>query len=182
MKRLLLTLLMFGGSAVLPQLAAAQPPNSKDRAQIEQVVETFRTAIVNKDEEAFLTLFLKEDITWTGVLNDASAERMYANRPRPDMKRPTQLSTGNPRRFIRSIATDKDRIEETISNLRIDSDGDVAQLWFDYSLISGGYKENWGKESWQMVHIAQGWKIAGVVWSVEANPTPRPTGNAPEGR
>lgn len=179
MKRLLLTLLMSGGLAVLPQLAAAQVPDSKDRVQIEQVVETFRTAIVNKDEEAFLKLFLKEDVTWTGVLNDASAERMYANRPRPEMKRPTKLSTGNPRRFIHSIATDKDRIEETVSNLRIDSDSDVAQVWFDYSFVSGGYKENWGRESWQMVHTAEGWKIAGVVWSVEVNPTPRPTGKAP---
>lgn len=58
------------------------------------------------------------------------------------MKPPTKLSTGNPCRFIHTIATDKERIEESVSNLRIDSDGDVAQVWFDYSFVSGGHKEN----------------------------------------
>lgn len=106
MKRLLAALFMLGGSTVLPHYAFAQPADSK--AQIEQVVKTFRTAIINKDEEAFLKLFLKEDITWAGVTTD-----------------------------------------------------------------------KWGKESWQMVRTADGWKIAAVVWSQELNPTPPPAKETP---
>lgn len=177
MKRLLAAILMLGGLTVLPHYAFAQPADSK--AQIEQVIETFRTAIINKDEETFLKLFLKEDITWAGVTTDASIERLYANRPKPEMKRPFKFFTSSPRKFISSIAKNKGKLAETISNVRIDSDGEVGQVWFDYTFVDGSYKENWGKESWQMVRTADGWKIAAVVWSQELNPTPPPAKETP---
>jgi ketosteroid isomerase-like protein len=150
----------------------AQTPDRNDKAQIERVIETFRAAIVNKDEEAFLRLFVKEDITWTGVTTDASIERMYANRPQPELKRPIKFFNSSPRKFINFVVKDKEKIDETITNVRIDSDGDVGQVWFDYTFVNGSYKENWGKESWQMVRTIDGWKIAGVVWSQEMNPIP----------
>jgi hypothetical protein len=120
---------------------------------------------------------LKEDITWTGVLTDASIERLYANRRQPQMKPPFKFFTSSPRRFFSSNVKAKAKVDETISNVRIDSDGDIGQVWFDYTFVNGSYKENWGKESWQMVRTADGWKIAGVVWSQELNPTP-PSANA----
>ncbi|GGC64961.1 YybH family protein [Undibacterium terreum] len=155
-----------------PQLVYAQ--NTEGKAQIEKVIEDFRAAIVNKDQEGFLKLFLKEDITWAGTTTDASIARLYANRPQPAMKPPPKFFTMSPRKFINFIAEDKAKFDEKISNVRIDSDGDVAQVWFDYSLFNGEYKENWGKESWQMLRTDDGWKIAAVVWSNEVNPTPRP--------
>lgn len=178
MNRFLAMALMLGGLAVAPQYAVAQTADSSDKAQIERVIESFRAAIGSRDEAAFLRLFLKEDITWTGVTTDASIERLYANRPDPQMKRPFKFSHSSPRRYISAILKDKEKIDETISNVRIDSDGDVGQVWFDYSFISGDYKENWGKESWQMVRTTEGWKIAGVVWSQELNPTPPPSAGA----
>lgn len=178
MNKLLAMALMIGGLAVSPQYAVAQAADSSDKAQIERVVAFFRAAIANKDEEAFLRLFLKEDITWTGVTTDATIERLYANRPDPQMKKPFKFFSSSPRRFISSIVKDKEKIDETVSNARIDSDGDVGQVWFDYSFVRGGYKENWGKESWQMVRTNEGWKIAGVVWSQELNPAPPPSAEA----
>jgi ketosteroid isomerase-like protein len=170
--------LMLGGLALPPQYAAAQAADGGDKAHIERVIETFRAAIVNKDEEAFLRLFLKEDITWTGVTTDSSIERLYANRPQPQMKRPFKFFHSSPRKFISSVVKGKEKIDETMSNVRIDSDGDVGQVWFDYNFVRGSYKENWGKESWQMVRTSDGWKIAGVVWSQELNPTPPPSDGA----
>lgn len=157
---------------MFPQSVCAQSTDGK--AQIEKVIENFRAAIVNKDEEGFLKLFVKEDITWSGVTTDASIARLYETRPQPAMKPPRKIFNSSPRKFIKSIAADKARIEETISNVRIDSDGDVAQVWFDYNFLSGDYRENWGKESWQMVRTEDGWKIAAVVWSQELNPAPPP--------
>lgn len=138
--------------------------------QIGRVVETFRSAIIEKDKEAFLKLFLKEDITWSGVTTDKSIDMLYANRPKPDMRRPPKVFNSNPRAFIESIVSEKERSEETFANLRIDSDGEVAQVWFDYSFLFDGRKQNWGKESWQMVRTEAGWKIAAVVWSQELSP------------
>lgn len=39
-------------------------------------------------------------------------------------------------------AVAEEKIDETISNVRIDTDGDVGQVWFDYSFVKGSYKEN----------------------------------------
>lgn len=111
------------------------------------MIETFRTSLIKKDKETFLQLFLKDDITWTGVTTDGSIE-MVANEPMP--------------------------AEETFSNVRIDTDGEVAQVWFDYSFLDGSYRSNWGKESWQLARTEKGWKIAAVVWSQEINPVPPP--------
>jgi ketosteroid isomerase-like protein len=159
-------------------LAAAQAARAEEpavsRTQIEGVIESFRSAIVRKDKDAFLKLFLKPDITWTGVLPDKSVEMLYASRPKPEMKPPSKGFNSSPADFIDFIVKNPAPLEETFSNLRIDTDGDVAQVWFDYSFKAGDYRQNWGKESWQMVRVESGWKIAAVVWSQELNPTPPP--------
>jgi len=147
---------------------------ARSRQQIEAVIETFRTAIIRKDKDAFLKLLLKEDITWSSVLADASAEMLYATRPKPEMPRPHKSSSSSPARFIDFVTGSPARLEETFSNVRIDTDGEVAQVWFDYAFMVGNYKQNWGKESWQLVRTESGWKIASVVWSQELNPVPPP--------
>lgn len=160
-----------------PQTAFAQDPVGKQ--EIERVIDIFRKAILDKDQDSFLKLFLKEDITWAGVTTDASIERLYAARPDPKLQRPKKSFSSSPRKFIDMIVKEKVRMEETFSNVRIDSDGEVAQVWFDYSFMFGDYRENWGKESWQMVRTEAGWKIAAVVWSQEMNPVPPPKAPAP---
>lgn len=92
-----------------PQQACAEDP-AHSRQQIQQVIKTFRIVLIKKDKETFLQLFLKDDITWTGVTTDGSIE-MVANAPMP--------------------------AEETLSNVRIDTGGEVAQAWFDYSCLDG---------------------------------------------
>jgi len=156
-----------------PHMARAEDP-AHSRHQIEAVVETFRTALIKKDKEAFLRLFVKEDIVWIGVTTDASVEMLYANRPRPEMKRPPKLFPGTLRGFIDAVAKDPTPLDEIFSNVRIETDGDVAQVWFDYTFMEGSYRANWGKESWQLVRLDSGWKIASVIWSQELNPTPPP--------
>ena len=156
-----------------PQLARAEDP-AHSRQQIEAVVDTFRTALIKKDKEAFLRLFVKEDIVWIGVTTDASVEMLYANRPRPEMKRPPKLFPGTLGGFIDAVAKDPTPVEEIFSNVRIETDGEVAQVWFDYIFMEGSYRANWGKESWQLVRLDAGWKIASVIWSQELNPAPPP--------
>jgi hypothetical protein len=165
--------LAAGLGLALPQAARAEEP-AVSQKQIEGVIETFRTAIIRKDKDAFLKLFLKPDITWTGVLPDKSIEVLYATRPKPELPRPKKSFNSSPADFIDFIVNSPVALEETFSNVRIDTDGEVAQVWFDYSFKAGDYKQNWGKESWQMVRVESGWKIAAVVWSQEINPTPPP--------
>jgi hypothetical protein len=165
--------LAMGLFLAIPQQASAQDA-AHSRQQIESVIETFRTAIIKKDKENFLKLFLNEKITWSGVTTDASIKMLYDSRPKPEMGPPAKVFTSNPREFIEMIAGDRMPAEETFANVRIDTDGEVAQVWFDYNFMMGSYRGNWGKESWQLVRTDKGWKIAAVVWSQEINPTPPP--------
>lgn len=158
-------------------LSTCQPTYAQSttasRQHIEQVIETFKKTIINKDIAGFMQLFLREDITWTGVYTDGSVERYNASLKDPNEPRGPKVDSTGPRRFIENIAKAKEVRSETFSNVRIDTDGEVAQVWFDYTFMVGNYKNNWGKESWQLVRTENGWKIAAVVYSVEENPTPR---------
>ncbi|MBF5041988.1 nuclear transport factor 2 family protein [Aggregicoccus sp. 17bor-14] len=166
--------LAFALAAGPPQQARAAD-TARSRKEIEAVIETFRTAILEKDKAAFMKLFLKEDITWASVLSDTSAEMLYASRPKPELPHPSKVSArGSPAGFIDFVVQNPARLEETFSKVRIDTDGEVAQVWFDYTFTVGTYKQNWGKEGWQLLRTESGWKIASVVWSQELNPAPPP--------
>ena len=149
---------------------------SESRQAINRIVESFRKAIINKDKDGFMKLFLREDITWDATIDDASLERIMAGRTDKSLPRPKKSFHATPREFIEGIASAAGPREETIDNLRIDTDGDVAQVWFDYSYKQGDYRQNWGKEAWHLVRTDNGWKIASVVWSMKFNPEPPPAG------
>ncbi len=164
------TLICALATFAAPSYAA---PDPADRARIEQVVETFRIAIIKKDKDSFMKLFYSETIPWLGVETDTSIARGKAENPGlPSI--PKISAEGSPRKFIENIAKRPDAIEETFDNVRIDSDGDVAQVWFDYVYKRNNYKQNWGKEAWHLVRTADGWKINSVIFSMEFNPEPPP--------
>lgn len=158
--------------AALPQQAHAENP-AESRRKIESVIQAFGKALADKDKEGFMRLFLREDITWVGVYTDGSVARYRAGLKDPNEQTP-KTSGGTPRKFIESIARKTDARTETFENVRIDTDGEMAQVLFDYSFMTDGYRSSWGKESWQMVRTENGWKIAAVVWSAEENPVPPP--------
>jgi hypothetical protein len=166
MKRCIITVSLLL-SMVLP--ASAQVPDN-GRQQIEGVVEAFRTAIMNKEKEKFMQLFLREETTWIMSVTERSRDLTMARNPDKPLRPPKTDFPGTPRKFIETIAARSSRDEETFDNLRIDTDGEVAQVWFDYVFNSDGYAYNWGKEAWQLVRTDAGWKIVSVIWSTEFNP------------
>lgn len=163
--------LAAGFLVLAPQAVFAQ--DAAARQQIEHVIDRFQKAIAGKDTAGFMQLFLREDISWTVAYTDDSVKRYNAKLKDPKIPLATKIQAGSPRSFIESIARAKDARSETISNVRIDTDGDVAQVWFDHAFMKGDYRSAWGKESWQLVRTEAGWKIAAVTWSAEENPTPR---------
>lgn len=149
--------LAFGAAS--PTMAA---PN--DDQAIRQVIETFRTAIINKDKASFTPLFLFEKITWQSVLDDTSLARVKAKSPKAIKARVFPDQTWLT--FIDEIAKDPKRNEETFANIVIDSDGSVAAVAFDYAYLYDGKETNHGREHWQLVNTESGWKITAVTYSV----------------
>lgn len=156
-------------------LPATAQVTDNGKQQIEGVVEAFRTAIIDKDKGKFMQLFLREDTTWITSVKESSRDLMLARHP--DKPRPPKTDVpGTPRTFIDFIAARSARSEETFDNVRIDTDGEVAQVWFDYFFKLDNYAANWGKEAWQLVRTDAGWKIVSVVRSTEFNSVPPPPG------
>jgi len=144
-------------------IARAEAPRSHDAASapIRRVVETFRTSILRKDKASFVDLFLDKTVPWIAVVGDETLARQRAEVPDS-----SKIDTSdNYMAFIDWVCSTNDTIEEKLSGLAIETDGDVASVIFDYSFHKGAQLSNWGKESWQLVRTDRGWKIASVVYS-----------------
>ncbi|WP_226468306.1 nuclear transport factor 2 family protein [Luteimonas panaciterrae] len=150
------------GSA-FAQNGAAQGGTTQ-KQQVEAVIEAFRTSIIEKDKAKFTALLFSEDIPWTSVVSEETLAR--TRKKKPEAKRVYPSVGKGPIEFIDSIVAEKEPQEEKFENVRIETDGSIASVWFDYSYHDGAKKTNWGKEAWQLVRTDDGWKINSVIWSM----------------
>ncbi|HEL3780367.1 nuclear transport factor 2 family protein [Stenotrophomonas forensis] len=144
-----------------------------DKKAIEQVVESFRTSLINKDKPTYMSLFFSdkaEDIGWQYVSEDVRLQDI--RKVKPDAIKARKIPANN---FIAlidgAVASPKPR-EEEFFNTKIETDGDVASVSFDYSFHDDGVKTNWGKEMWQLIRTEQGWKIFSVIYSIRDSRSP----------
>lgn len=167
---LLLSLLAAGGVAHAADMQS-EADHAKSIAEIKAVIATFHDAVVDKQKERFVDLFLNQHIPWLGVFDDRAWQKVRAQQPKWGKAIPyandTYLS------FIDDVTGAKARIEEKMWNVDVSTDGEIATMNCDYSYHVGDYKQNWGKESWHLLHTEEGWKISSVIYSVTFNPEPR---------
>ena len=136
-------------------------------AAIRQVVELFRTSLVNKDKATYMSLFFSgepEDIGWQFVSEDTRLE--YIKKTKPDAIKARKIPGNNFIGLIDAAVATKEPREETFSNVRVETDGEIASVSFDYTFLANGKKINWGKEMWQLVRTEKGWKIFSVVYTI----------------
>ena len=144
---------------------------------IKQVFDTFSTAIADKDKDAFLALFLPENVSWVGVYSDESLA-ILRSRYSKDVFKPKEVSS-NPADFITNIVNSPFQITEQYGNVKLTKDNDIATVTFDYAYYLGEFKSNWGLESWLLVNTDSGWKISAVNFSMtySTEPWPEPPTN-----
>jgi hypothetical protein len=135
-----------------------------DRSAIAAVIDSFRTAILERDKPGFLRLFVTPDLAWQSVWSDDSLAEIRVDRPQALKVRFDPKN--NPTSFIDFVVANKAKSEETFSNIAIEGDGDVATVAFDYTFLSDGRATNSGKECWLLVRTGDGWKITTLAWSV----------------
>lgn len=147
-----------------------------DTKAIEQVVESFRTSLINKDKPTYMSLFFSdkaEDIGWQVVSEDVRLQDI--RRTKPDAIKARQIPANNFIALIDGAVASTKPTEEKFSNTKIETDGDVASVSFDYSFHDDGVKTNWGKEMWQLVRTERGWKIFSVIYSMRDSRSPEAT-------
>lgn len=163
MKRIAAFSLLFFASTLAA--SAKEPTHAGDQRAIHAVVESFRTAIIERDKPRFLSLFVKPDLPWQSVLTERSLSKVRSESPQAIKAR--FKPENNPTAFIDEIVGSAASSEETFSNVKIDSDGDVATVSFDYTFLAGGKATNSGRECWLLVRTDSGWKITTLAYSVE---------------
>lgn len=161
MKSIALAFCLFAALSV-PVHAKDAPAagQSASRAQIQQLVEQFKLAIKAHDGESLRKLFLPGG-SWLQGLDDASWNKIKDKKPEA-----RQFMPGDYQKFSQFVAGATKPIEETFDNVRIETDGTIATVYFDYSFLESGKPTNHGAETWQLVHTPEGWKISAMLYSV----------------
>lgn len=140
--------------------ASAARADDSAEAQVREVIEAFRTAIIAGDGETLRGLFLPEPQAWVSVLSDEEYANARAKNPKA-----ARLQPGSYARFAESVAANPGREEEVFSNIDVRTDGVIAAVVFDFVYLSDGKASNRGQEAWHLVKTDAGWKIASVVYS-----------------
>jgi hypothetical protein len=156
------------GLLATPFVHAAAPSSpSTSKAEINQLVDTFKAAIIAKDGGKLDTLFVSENSSWFSALDDASLAKTRTKKA--DAKR-FNASADAYKGFTKFVGTTTHAIEEKFSNVRIESDGIIGNVYFDYVFLLDGKPTNHGNETWQVIHTDDGWKINAMLYSVVLDP------------
>lgn len=146
-----------------PFAHAATPFAPVAKSDINQLVETFKAAIIAKDGAKLDTLFVAENSSWFSALDQASLDQMRAKKP--EAKR-FRAEPDAYKGFTKFVGSTTHAIEEKFDNVRIDTDGTVGSVYFDYVFLLDGKPTNHGNETWQVVRTDEGWKINAMLYSV----------------
>ena len=157
--RVLLSSLLL--AACLAGPAQAADARAADVAAINAVVEQFKTAIIARDGKTLGSLFLQDHDSWLSVADEKAWEKVKARHPKARKVVPSSW-----KKFSEFIQTSSKPVEERFYNVRIDTNGAVASVWFDFDFLIDGKVTNRGSESWQMVRSEDGWKISSMLYSM----------------
>lgn len=153
MRTLWVCVLLAASTCALP-LSAREPNDPAAEAEIREVVERFRAAIVAGDGDALRALFLARHGAWISLDRRSSS---------PEASGSSRLVPSSYRKFARNI--ERGGREEIFSGVDIRTDGSVASVDFDFEFLIKGKRINRGLEAWHLVKTDAGWKIVSVVYS-----------------
>lgn len=158
-------------SSVLLALCLAAPVHAADQvhssgpaadvAAINDVVERFKAAIIARDGKTLGSLFLQDHDSWLSVVDEAAWAKVKERHPKARKVFPSSW-----KKFSEFVQGADKPIEERFYNVRIDTNGAVASVWFDFDFLEDGKVTNRGSESWQMVRAENGWKISSMLFSM----------------
>jgi hypothetical protein len=141
---------------LLPGMSMAQSPGS-DRDQVVAAVQGFFDSMAKRDPA------LAERVMLPEARIHAFAER--------DGKPTMRVSVAQD--YIKSLSTGKGELLERMWEPEVRIRGPIATVWTTYDFHRNGTFTHCGIDAFDLVKTPDGWKIAGVMYTVE------PTGCAP---
>jgi ketosteroid isomerase-like protein len=147
-----------------PPIAQTETGNDHqaEQAAIEQVMKEYHAAILAHDGTALSSLFLPDANLWLNVLTDSAYARAQAKSATAQ-----KIRVSNYRDFAKLVSTTTKSFDPKHSNVVIHTDGTIAAVYFDFVFNVDGKANNRGRETWQLVKAADGWRIASIIYSSE---------------
>ncbi|MCS0588975.1 nuclear transport factor 2 family protein [Massilia norwichensis] len=161
--RVFLSAVLIAAACLAAPVHAADHPHAADVAAINRVVEQFKAAIVAHDGKTLDTLFLQDHDSWLVVaaVDDATWATVKERNPKA-----RRVLADSRKQFVEFVQNNPKSIEERFYNVRIDTNGAVGSVWFDFDFVQDGKVTNRGSETWQMVRAEDGWKIGAMLYSM----------------
>ena len=162
----LISISIFAVALVSSTVAFAQDSahtpadTTQDTIDVQHVMDAYHEAVVTHDGSRLAALFIPEGSTWLNVLSDDAYARAKAKSPDA-----AKVRVGSYKDFAKLVSTSKANFNPTRTNLRIQSDGTIASVYFDFVFLIDGKEQNRGSESWQLVKGSDGWRIAAITYS-----------------
>jgi hypothetical protein len=162
-------------SLVLLSVSLAARANTPDEAALLALRAAFGKAIETKDLAALRALFYDGKIVWRATGHPAS--RAQSAKLRGQSSVPVVEEEGA-HLFLDDPQAKSLALRETFGPARIDTDGQMASMTFNYDFRTNGQVSNWGKENWQLVKVDGQWKILHLLFSYHfPEVRPRPNGH-----
>jgi hypothetical protein len=135
----------------------------EDVAAINNVVEQFRTGIINKDGRQINALMLNSHVLFSSAPTPAQINTIREKYD-PNFD---GIFAGGLQDFCQFLSKEKGAVEEKFYNIKITQDDHTAWVMFDYEFQMEHQTQNYGVETWELAKDAHDqWKIISVVWSV----------------
>ena len=151
--------------AALLSPAAAVASTRQDVLDIRHVMDAFHEAVLTHDGERLARLFIPEGSTWLNVLSDAAYSRLQSKSPGV-----AKIRVGSYQEFAKFVSGSKAALDPRHSHVKIQTDGTIGAVYFDFVFMIDGKEQNRGSEAWQLVKSPAGWRIAAITYSSEPAP------------
>ncbi|HEX8955626.1 MAG TPA: hypothetical protein VF798_05100, partial [Burkholderiaceae bacterium] len=154
------SLVLAAAFALAPEFSFAAEQPSQAKADIEQVVDTFKAAIIRHDGQGLKELFLPDHGNWLSVIHEELYRKVVERNPEAQRINPSTYAS-----FADFVTHAKEPVEERFYNVRIETNGTIGIVYFNFDFLEGGKIENRGDETWQLIKTDKGWKIAAMLYS-----------------
>lgn len=138
---------------------------------IKSVINTYEHSTLTKDKNRFLTLFVDASSPVIGVFSEETMiirREMVEKINKEDNKDlvATRIFLTSPDKMFDNIVSEELSTREEINNIKIVSDGNIANVYFDYVFYKDNKEQNWGSQGWLLVQTVTGWKISSINYSL----------------
>ena len=153
-------LLLASLGAIAESTTSPSDQLSQDTVDVEHVMAAYHEAVVTHDGARLASLFIPQGSTWLNVLSDEAFAHFRASKPGVQ-----KIKVGNYQDFAKLVSQSTKHMDPQHQHVRIQSDGTIASVYFDYVFMIDGKPENRGNETWQLVKGENGWRIATIIYS-----------------